>query len=475
MRQISIEQRVIDNKEYTAICIGEVSGELPRHLLSGTQEAGYTYMNGKLEPIFYTGVRDINSKRYIIYEKLDLLIFSEIAHSLREMGKVRIVELSCALRMAGNDFLQSESGIIPTWRIFWIASGGVLLLPERISSLILYSASDEERSEHLYRYMKPNLLPPFALTHQLTQILYYSATGIAPYELPETRELQWTHIPLSLGISGLDPVMGKAIDSTLNMKLNEQRLTYSSAYSASDNLSHFESLFEGLNWNITKESPYFEESVKSNSTLNQYMEKITKKAHNKLFFRKKGVAIIVTVVSELIVLITLVQFIIKANEPPYTSGMNQIEVVNEFFVGQNELDIEKMNASLARGVKNPFESEVSSLFVNSRVRQAYEGINSILTPLEFNSQEKRALLESTLIYGVDNLTFKEVNESTLEVSYDFYLPGLSSEERSGYPLTIINKRVKFTFTHEKGYQQIESIEVLDTQVIHEEIIPTYTK
>ncbi len=68
MNQISIEKRIIDNQEFTAICIGEVSGELPRHLLSGTQEPGYIYRKGLLTPLYYTAVRDIEGKRYLFYE-----------------------------------------------------------------------------------------------------------------------------------------------------------------------------------------------------------------------------------------------------------------------------------------------------------------------------------------------------------------------------------------------------------------------
>ena len=475
MNQISIEKRVIDKKEHTAICVGEVSGELPRHLMSGTQEPGYTYIDGKLSQIFYSRITDSDKKRYIMYENIDLFLFSEIARSLRGEAKMRLLELSSALQQAGQDFLQSASGIIPTWRIFWIQSGGVLLLPDRISSLILYSASDEDRNEHLYRYMKPNILPPFGLTHQLTQILYYSATGMAPYTMAETKENSWTHVPLSLGFTPLNDKMCKVIDSTLNMSLNQQRTSFSGAYSSCENLTFFDNLIKDLAWEVTKEDPTFEEYVNKENALSSYMDKYNKKAHNKLFMRKKGAPIILVAIATLFVLFSAIQCTIQANKPPYTIGMEQEEVVSEFFIGQNELDLEKMNASLKRGTKNPFEKEVSALFVNSKVRQAYEGINSVISPIEFKQQEEKSILSSTSIYGVDNLLFTRIDEDTLEVTYEFYAPPSMEEGSEVYPLQVIQRVARFTFSDDKGYELINSIEILTQKVLYEELIPIYSK
>jgi hypothetical protein len=475
VNQISIEKRVIDTKEHTAICVGEVSGELPRHLMSGTQEPGYTYKDGELSSVYYSGITDSNKKRYIMYENIDLLLFSEIAHSLRGEAKKRILELSSALQKVGQDFIQSASGIIPTWRIFWIVGGGVLLLPDRLSSLILYSASDEDRAQHLYRYMKPNILPPFGLTHQLTQILYYSATTRAPYESSESKEMNWTHIPLSLGFTPLNKKMRGAIDATLQMSLSQQRTSFSGAYSSSDNLSYFDNLFTELDWEVTESDPSFEQYLTSSPPLSSYMEKFTKKAQNKLFMRKKGAPIILSSIAVLVVLFAIVQCGIQANKPPYTSSMSQQEIIQEFFMAQNELDIEKMNASLQRGTKNPFEKEVSALFVNTKVRQAYEGIDAVISPIEFKEQETKSIPSSISIYGVDNITYTRINENTIDVTYEFYAPPNIEEGLEGYPLQVIKRVVQFTFNDDKGYEQIENIRLISQDIVYEEVIPIYSK
>ncbi len=475
MNQISIEKRVVHGLEHTAICIGEVSGELPRHLLSGTQEAGYTYIGGQLSQIYYSGITDSNNKRYIMYQDIELLLFKEIAHSLRKEAKSRVLELSSALQKVGEDFIQSATGIIPTWRIFWIKGGGVLLLPERLSSLILYSASDEDRNEHLYRYMKPNILPPFGLTHQLTQILYYSATGVSPYETAEAKEMKWTHIPLSLGFSSLHHTMCKAIDSTLNTTIAEQRSSFSPAYSSSENLTYFDTLFTPLQWEVSNEDPFFDEYVATSFSLKAYVENFNKKAKNRLFFRKKGIPLLLASIAVFVLLFSGIQCAIQANKPPYTMGMPQVEIISEFFAGLNELDLEKMNASLMKGVKNPFEKGVSTLFVNSRIREAYEGINAVISPSSFKMQDEQSLLVSTLIYGVDNIQYNRVDDKTIDVTYEFYEVPMMEEGMEGYPLQVSQIMARFTFNNDKGYELIESIEVLMESVLYEKIIPTYSK
>ncbi len=205
------------------------------------------------------------------------------------------------------------------------------------------------------------------------------------------------------------------------------------------------------------------------------MEKYNKKAHNKRFMRKKGAPIILVAIATLFVLFSAIQCTIQANKPPYTIGMEQEEVVSEFFIGQNELDLEKMNASLKRGTKNPFEKEVSALFVNSKVRQAYEGINSVISPIEFKQQEEKSILSSTSIYGVDNLLFTRIDEDTLEVTYEFYAPPSMEEGSEVYPLQVIQRVARFTFSDDKGYELINSIEILTQKVLYEELIPIYSK
>ena len=126
-------------------------------------------------------------------------------------------------------------------------------------------------------------------------------------------------------------------------------------------------------------------------------------------------------------------------------------------------------------VNKTFESEVSSLFVNSKVRQAYEGIDAVISPSEFKNQEEKSLLSSTNIYGVDNIEFNRINENTIEVSYEFYVPPAIEEGMTGYPLQVIFRVTRFTFTDLKGYEQIESIEIISQEVLYEEMIPLYSK
>jgi hypothetical protein len=380
-----------------------------------------------------------------------------------------MLQLSKALQAVPADFLQSESGIVPTWRFYFIKTGGVLLLPNKLSNLILYSASQEDREEHLHRYMKPNLLAPFALTHQLFQLLYLSAAKVAPYEVPETRIVNWKHVPLSLGFTSLNKESAALIDKVLDFSPSEVRETFSSAYSSSENLSWFDEQLETLTWDVQEEDKDFEDAIKTNSELHEYMEKLQQKAKRKTFWRKKGFALTAILVAALIIIASVTQVIIKANQPPYTAQMDPPQIIEEFFEGQNNLDIEQMNASLSKNATNPFENAVTSLFVNSRIREAYEGIDSIIAPQEFKSITDQQIPSSTLVYGVDNLTIEQVDEKIYDAKFVYWISevveDMENPEKLITIVTLYLKKVRFTFTDEKGYYQISDISELEEDLI----------
>ena len=461
MRTISVETKVISSQQYSAICIGEVSHEMPRHLLTGEQEKGYVYKDGELSEIYYSKIQDIDGRRYIFYPYMPLECVTELACSLRSQAKTYLSYLSAALQKVPSKFLAFTNGIIPTWRIFFIKESGVLLLPEKVSNLILYSASEEDREEHLHRYIKPDLLAPFALTHQMFQLLYLSAARSAPYAMKETREVKWKHVPLSLGFTSVDSESCKLIDEVLGYSQAKMREEFSGAYSGSENLSWFDMQLEKIDWNVSDDDPGLTEAARTNSDLAAYLGHLTEKANRRIFWRKKGFAVTAAATAAVILLFSVVQIIVKANEPPYTSQMDEKQIIEEFFRSQNELDIQKMNASLTSDATNPFETEVSTLFVSSRMREAYEGIDSVITPEQYLEGGEDLLLDSAIIYGTDDLVIRKVDEDTYDAEFEYWTSQVNQNEDDPEDLVtmvkILRRTLRFDFTDTKGYLLIEAI------------------
>ena len=460
MDRIHSELRTIEGHTYCALNIGKVSGEIPRHLLSGEQECGYLYREGKLTELYYSRILDTSGVRSILYDTPLLIPATDIhAHFPLEIRQ-RLLELSAAVQAAPRAFFENERGLIPSWRLFLLDRGGVVLLPERVSDLIFYSASEEDRAMHVHRYYRKDLYAPFALCHQFTQLLYLALAGFAPFEFEEVKQTSYRPIPFSIATGIRDEKTSAVIDSILTMRISAQREEVSGAYSASENLWWFDEKIRDLPLARVEDS-------RKQERLESYLAELKKKAQRREFWRKKGIALMVSAAALLIVLSVSVQAVIRSNAPPATAGMNPQEVIRDFFTAQNSLDIERMNESLARGVKNPFEQQVTTLFVNSRVRQAYEQFDAHITPDELKESLEGTLPETAILYGVDELTITKVSEETYRVEFLLYTPAVhreSSDEESVYTAEVVQSSLLFTISEDKGYVEITGIEPLESVV-----------
>lgn len=474
MDDIRIAEFVVHENPKTAIRIGEASGDLPKHLMTGEKACGYLFREGRMERWYWEGLRESNSDRFIYFAPLPLLPFSELYNSLRGEAYARLRELASALQQLPPRFVSPTQGIIETWRIFFLSDQGVLILPSELSHIILYSASDSTRFCHVSRYMRPNMEPPFGLCHQFTQFLYQAATSFAPYEDTDVREDRYTHIPLSLGFTGLPDSFAQWIDKTLSMQSAEQREAVSAAYSAEENLSWWLQETKRFRWEVRSETRSIQELEVSDKAVMAFRERQKKRASRKRFLRKRG-ALIASVALVGILLISILGSIISRSlQAPYTAGMDGVTVIEEFFAAQNELDVEKMGASLSRGVKNPFEMEVSSLFVNARIRQAYEGIESVIPADRWISEGKPAIPVSSVIYGVTNVTVVPLGENRYRASYLSYYPAeAETAESETVQITVVKRTTEFLLSDDKGYWQIVAIEPQVTEPVDLIEVETY--
>ncbi len=467
MSLISSEMREVKGVTYCALTIGEVSGEIPRHLLSGEQECGYIYRDGTLSELYYSRIMDQGGMRSILYDTPLMIPVTEIGQRFPHQIKERFVELSQAMQAVPRTFFQNERGFIPSWRLYIFEEGGAALLPSRLSDLILYSASQKDRVNHINRYHRPDIHSPFALCHQLAQLLYLSLAGFAPFEIEEVRLTAYRPIPSVIAVKGLNAVSGETLDRILAMPISKQRTEVSGAYSASENLSWFDTQIQGLSFDRDEEGP-------PNNELGTYRSELMKKGQKREFWRKKGMGIAAVAVALIIILTVTIGALRRAAEPPYTAGMSAPQVIEEFFKAQNDLNIEQMNASLARGVSNPFEKEVTMFFVNDRVRMAYEQIDALITPEEFVASGGESIPATSMLYGVGDLTVTEKSDNTFLAEYLYYTPVLDSENTESsevYRGTVVLNRVEFTLSDEKGYELITDIKELGFEKVKEIEIP----
>lgn len=459
MSGISILEGNLNGTATTLIRVGAASGDLPRHLIMGEKACGYTVRGATVEPWNWIGINERDGFRHIQSERIDILPFSELATTLRPKALPLLRDMAYAMQQLPAGFLHITNGCIETWRIFFLASGGFLFLPEQLSQIILYSAEEEDRRFHHLDYLKPETENPFGLCHQFAQFLYLAATGIAPYGMQEVREDRWQHIPLSLGIGGLPAQTATWIDGVLSMSPKTQRETVSAAYSAEANLRWFLSQTETLAWTVSDRMEPLSTASERNPALAKFLAGQAKRARRRVFWRKKGSLVITLAVGAAILIGTVGNVAYKNLQPPYTAGMDAREVIEEFFAARDTLDVQRMGASLARGTKNPFETEVTGLFVNSRVRKAYEGIDPVLNAGKWIAEGMPPIPESTQIYGIADLKVEQAGEDLFKATFRSFYPGESFEQDGKRYATVEEwlSEAEFTVTLRRGYWVITSI------------------
>jgi hypothetical protein len=102
--------------------------------------------------------------------------------------------------------------------------------------------------------------------------------------------------------------------------------------------------------------------------------------------------------------------------------MTAVQVIEEYSPAQNELDLQKMEASLAKRVKNPAAMEVTNLIVSRQTRQAYEGITTQIDPNTWIANGKPDILDGTFIYGVSDVRVRELDDQRYEATSVLYSP-----------------------------------------------------
>jgi len=479
--RVEAHQRVM-----THMVLGQVSGELPRHLMQGTKETGYIVNKDTVTEWYWDNVIDRGGKRYLIFRELEVVPFSRLFTTDRtDMVKI-LRNLAFAMTKLPTDFIQSHNGFIELWRIFVITHESFLFLPKTLSDIILFTADDEIRYEMYGQFVKAQTEVPFALCHQFTQLLYTACTLKTPYHDRDVREDRWNHMPLSILQCKIDGQLARWIDQNLVIGYRTQREVTSAASSSAQNLSWWLRETAQFDHITITETRSFEEMVGQSSEARSFLTQQHRRASQRVFWRKKGALIISVTLASAIVLSIIGNYVVQQLKPPYTAGMDGPMIISEFFDSLNALDATRMEASFARRVKNPFEHEVTSLFVNSKVRMAYEGKDTIITADQWVENGKPSIPSYAMIYGVADVRIVQTKENSYRALFRYFIPdedpdapadetfGASGNKKApGYWVSESEMVMDFVLTDQKDYWQIQDIQVVSSVPVGTYMIETH--
>ena len=438
MDEIVVTSQRHNNQSRTLIRIGDASDDFPSHLLTGEKEVGYTYIDSKISQWEWINVIDIEQNRYIVSHEIDLLPFRAITTTLRSDALRLIRELADFCLKLSEEFLDPYNGFIETWRIFFIKSGGFLILPDQLSQIILYCSDSQRRNECYYHYLKPNTFFPFALSFQFTQFLYLAAAKENPYSPSSVRCDKWRHIPLSLGFTTLDKKTAAWIDKTLFLSFKEQQKLVSSAYSAQENLKWFLQESENLKWQF--------ESDELVETFNYktYKSNLDKRVTRKKFLQEKTPLFI----SIIITIALAISILVGVKSKPNYSYTDSVTLIEDFYHALNEFDLKKAATTMKQFAKNPYEKEVGTLYVAHQMRSAY------------NSEENP--LEGTL-WQTRDLNITQISDESFKVDYIKTL--IIQEDESTTVVNELSEEALIKLKKRNNSTVIDEIEILKSTLI----------
>ncbi|MBI9094295.1 MAG: hypothetical protein JEY71_05380 [Sphaerochaeta sp.] len=482
----SVFPSVIEQKPYTCMAIGPSGVDLPSYLLQGQKAPGFILVEGQKPKAWYwEGLSVVEDKRCLYFETIHLFPITEIATTKRSKALPLLRELAQALSDLPKQFLDLSSNTLPLWRIWGIEEGGFLILSQDLADLFSSCAEEDVRYNMVSAWVHHGLHTPFALCDQLVQLLYFAAAGFPPFGAPETREDGFRALPLSLSSLNLDQQSTSFIDTSLRLSLSKQREA-SGNLESQKSLTWFVEATKNLQWNLqdcNKTEPPTYEAMREVPSSAAFLENQKKRSDRSIFWRKKGwIVISVTFAVTMVVWFTTGR-IKDALAPPYTAGMAAEQVIEEYYIAQNELDLQKMEASLAKKVKNPAAMEVTNLFVSRQTRQAYEGITTQIDPNTWIANGKPDILEGTFLYGIADVRIQELDSNMYEATSVLYSPYPYFQDQEE---TMVNEGEIVIFRYEqvqyfgvdvskRGWLEITSLENKELRRLENLRIPTYKK
>lgn len=473
---------IIEQKSYTCIKIGPEEIDLPPYLLQGQKEKSYIIKDGEEPQSWYwEGLALVDGKRCLYFDEIGLYPITDLATTRRSDALTLVRSLAKGLQQLSTQFLDLSSNTLPLWRIWGIEDGGFLILNQDLSDLFSACAEEDVRYGMLSAWVHHGIHTPFSLSDQLTQLLYYSAAGFPPFGPQETREDSFRALPLALCCPDLEAKTRTFIDSTLSLNLAKQR-EYSGNKESQKALSWFVSATSSLHWDLDARTtaPSYED-YQEDALCTSFLARQKNRATRNIFWRKKG-WLVITVSLAIILTTWFATGRIKAAlAPPYTAGMAAEQIIEEYYKSQNELDLQNMEASLAKKVKNPASLEVTNLFVARQTRQAYEGISTQQDPVTWLAAGSPPIMEGTFLYGVADVNIRSLGNNEYLATGTVYTPYPYFEEQESI-MVQVGEVVIFRYKQvqqfrigesKKGWLEIQDLHTVSLDALPELRIKTY--
>lgn len=437
--------------EHTGLRLGSSKVEIPMRLMQSTREAAILVTESGVRKIAWYGVLG----EYLLLPDMEIEEITLITTKYRSMALELIRKIAMGLKSASDSFLDLLSGVFPLYRIYIVSGKNILLLPPDAGEILSLSKREEDKDREVRFLIKPDEEKSYTLLSELAQLLYYAVTGRFPYERSEVRGSGFTTYPLPL-YTEEESCASTFIMNILNMNVSGQRklcLNYNVKYPL---VGFFEST-ENMEWPYVSRDDadriFSLKKAEESPLFKKEQEKKEKVSRRKRFFREKGVITIAIIIAVLTVSFFVGNYLYRSLKAPLTKDLTPTEIIEYTIERQNELDASLVNEGFKKEAAQ--YDEVSSLYVISKTREAYEGKSYFINAQNFVSSGITEVPAGSFIYGAIIKEIESDGDNTYTAILDWYTPYAFTDEdeenypeKEGYVRTFLySLKEHFTFTY----------------------------
>ncbi len=280
--------------------------------------------------------------------------------------------------------------------------GDALILPAQSVARALSAWTPEERSAAAGRLAHPLSKSAEAdAAFLLAQVAYRFAAGTAPFprEAAEAGSSAPSAPPVlsaALAAPALDPALASIVDRTFADPASVPLIEWRSALDEASRHGWLRALRP-------------EEEAEIGRERDARLAKAAKKEAFSTFMRKKG-ALVGGIAGGLALAAVLVVSTIQSrNDGPSMAGLTPRQVAQAYYQSLSGLDVETLEAAgnpKDAGVKSD-STIVTNLFIISRTKLAYEGLNAILPARDWLAAGRPSIEPGMLLFGVTGLELED--------------------------------------------------------------------
>ncbi|QEN05468.1 hypothetical protein EW093_12335 [Thiospirochaeta perfilievii] len=412
------------------------------------RDNGFIFNSDKMETFKLPHITEVDGNVIIYNSEMDSSLNQVFKDDFDISSIEKLVDFLLKLKIDGVTLPEFSSNMI-----YSNSNNDFVIFPPAIIEFINNRESLDKKLSDVSLYRHPDLKGEKAILYSIGILLFQSTTKSYPITYNDVEDLRdkmrrkklvearWRDVKIS---DRLNDLINELLDieNSLDLQTLKNRLQ-----------------------SITTEGIYREDGdYTQEEALNKQKEKrlLLWEKRRSFVIKYKGL-IVGGSITSLLLIIFFGTIIANALKPPLTAGFSASQVVETYFESFQTLNPELIDDVLAKGVRNNDSTEISTLYVTTKMRTQTDPTSTILSPSQWLAlpDENR---DGKDVYGIYNLKIKMLENNVYQASYEkWYTQAEESDDLSNDVVLDVYKIIRveiFTLNETKYSYEIANIETI---------------